>query len=1093
MSNKNDWQAAYQTADEQAKAPGEPFCRADDVKAVLHQLAEQIADADRRHSAALQDMHQRLSRLGGQTESVKASLPKHLAAAFVRIEDGINQLAEQLAETDRERHSYPTPQHPPHAVNGEEVPLFATRGEAVEGGLPVPAVNAWSPVDSHPLPTPSLPSFAPEMPAMEPQGEPPRTHAEPPVIATVEAPPPLKSAIGSKPPGTWGLKEPHKDNDPLFVQNPDDPWDQHSAADLARLYESGEAGLPPLRVEADAAPTLAATVPAKPAEALGLAARLDPTVPAVAPPTDVAGADRTWLDARLSDIAARVERSMMDLRPDSSVAALGERFETFEQRFVTALDGVATRSDVEGLRIVEAHIAELADQIDRTRSELSRLDAIETQLAQLRATFSDEELVRLLGGLVPTEDDLDRFAEQAATRVANRLVGDGASPAIGGDPMATQRALEAAQSVQSVQTATSRQLQSMQEMLAAYMDERRRGEAQTADVLDTMQQAMQHVLDRVDAIEARQLPMAETFTAAPMPAVEAHPATEPRASAASLSRTFAEEAKAAARLAAQSIPTSRTAARGGDGSQPTERIEPSLDSPVRPQQAAPILDSDTIETEIVGRNASGPQQTATAPRTAPAPVDRQAFIAMARRAAEQAKAEGDRQAEAVTAKKAEPKTATAAPLKDRLLGGVAGGAAKSSSQQGLLLVAGLTAFVVAGYLLVSKPNLRSLIPGAAIQRSTPATLPAKDTPALPQKATQPGPAIDTEATPAAPEPAGPRSDEPPAQKRRNTVPETGVDDLGHLQINPGRNTPVRSPSPAAEVQTTSIGIAIDTSPTTLSAEEMLRARQKAHLASLSQRTALDAARTSSVPANRLPGGVIEPTAAPADAVPRNEPTTLELPVAAIGPLSLRLAAAKGDPSAQFDVAARFAEGRGVKQDFEQAAVWYQRAANKGFPQAQYRLAALYERGIGVQADPGRARLWYKRAAEQGNLKAMHNLAVMSAGRDTASADYTTALQWFQKAAQHGLSDSQFNLGVLTESGMGIEKDEVAAYTWFALAARNGDKEAARRRDALRARLDAQQIEAGDAAVAQWRAKPTDRLANDPRVAAEAWKQHAQAQ
>ena len=41
---------------------------------------------------------------------------------------------------------------------------------------------------------------------------------------------------------------------------------------------------------------------------------------------------------------------------------------------------------------------------------------------------------------------------------------------------------------------------------------------------------------------------------------------------------------------------------------------------------------------------------------------------------------------------------------------------------------------------------------------------------------------------------------------------------------------------------------------------------------------------------------------------------------------MRLAAQRGDPEAQFEVAVRFAEGKGVKQDFKQAMAWYERSA-----------------------------------------------------------------------------------------------------------------------------------------------------------------------
>lgn len=217
---------------------------------------------------------------------------------------------------------------------------------------------------------------------------------------------------------------------------------------------------------------------------------------------------------------------------------------------------------------------------------------------------------------------------------------------------------------------------------------------------------------------------------------------------------------------------------------------------------------------------------------------------------------------------------------------------------------------------------------------------------------------------------------------------------------------------------------------------------------------------------------------------------VDMPPLSIGPNSLRTAAAKGDPSAEFEVGARFAEGRGVTQDLQLAVHWYQRAAAQGFAPAQYRLGSMFERGLGVRADMARARVWYQRAAEQGIVKAMHNLAVLSAGRDATVTDYQTAAQWFRTAAEHGLTDSQFNLAIMHDSGLGMERDAKQAYKWFSLAARAGDDEASRRRESLRQKMQPQEVAEVEAEIAKWRPKSSDQALNDPRVAGEAWKSRA---
>jgi localization factor PodJL len=202
-------------------------------------------------------------------------------------------------------------------------------------------------------------------------------------------------------------------------------------------------------------------------------------------------------------------------------------------------------------------------------------------------------------------------------------------------------------------------------------------------------------------------------------------------------------------------------------------------------------------------------------------------------------------------------------------------------------------------------------------------------------------------------------------------------------------------------------------------------------------------------------------------------TAIDGETAGAGPAALRHAAVNGDPAAQAELATRFAEGKGVPQDYRQAAAWYQRAASRGYAPAQFRLASFFERGIGIEPDLERARIWYQRAAEQGHARAMHNLAVLAIGQDPKLADYTSAAHWFAQAAERGLSDSQFNLGLLHESGRGVARDGSQAYKWYALAARSGDKEAARRLEAIRLRLTPGELEAAQDSVARWEAQPSN--------------------
>ncbi len=188
-----------------------------------------------------------------------------------------------------------------------------------------------------------------------------------------------------------------------------------------------------------------------------------------------------------------------------------------------------------------------------------------------------------------------------------------------------------------------------------------------------------------------------------------------------------------------------------------------------------------------------------------------------------------------------------------------------------------------------------------------------------------------------------------------------------------------------------------------------------------------------------------------------------LPVG-IGSDMLRNAARDGDPAAAFEVAMRFLDGRGVPQNAAEAARWFQRATEGGLVPAQFRLGGLYEKGIGVKKDLDAARRLYLLAANAGHGKAMHNLAVLFAEGIDGKPDFRNALQWFRKAAALGVMDSQFNLAVLSARGVGMPQNLAESYKWFALAARDGDKDAAKKRDDVAARLDAASLEAARLAV-----------------------------
>ena len=91
-------------------------------------------------------------------------------------------------------------------------------------------------------------------------------------------------------------------------------------------------------------------------------------------------------------------------------------------------------------------------------------------------------------------------------------------------------------------------------------------------------------------------------------------------------------------------------------------------------------------------------------------------------------------------------------------------------------------------------------------------------------------------------------------------------------------------------------------------------------------------------------------------------------------------------------------GRGVQQDYAQAAGWFRKAAEQGFASAQLNLGAAYYEGQGVSQDYAQAAAWFRRAAEQGDATAQFNLGAAYCDGQGMPQDYTEAYFWLNLAA-----------------------------------------------------------------------------------------------
>jgi localization factor PodJL len=252
---------------------------------------------------------------------------------------------------------------------------------------------------------------------------------------------------------------------------------------------------------------------------------------------------------------------------------------------------------------------------------------------------------------------------------------------------------------------------------------------------------------------------------------------------------------------------------------------------------------------------------------------------------------------------------------------------------------------------------------------------------------------------------------------------------------------------------------------------------------------------SSVP----PPASTEPVAAPPGPAAKSDPaptSTIAPAPGTIGGMAapskdniagLQSMAVTGDPSAQYELATRYAEGRIITRDPKLAAQWFEKAANQGLAPAQYRMGSACEKGIGVSRDLALSKMWYQRAAEAGNIRAMHNLAVLIAEGTDGKPDYAAAANWFKQAAEFGVRDSQFNLAILYARGLGVSQNLVQSYVWFTLAAKQGDEDAGKKSQDVAARLDAKDIATAKSLAESFRAKQPSKAANEVATPGSNWE------
>jgi uncharacterized protein len=109
----------------------------------------------------------------------------------------------------------------------------------------------------------------------------------------------------------------------------------------------------------------------------------------------------------------------------------------------------------------------------------------------------------------------------------------------------------------------------------------------------------------------------------------------------------------------------------------------------------------------------------------------------------------------------------------------------------------------------------------------------------------------------------------------------------------------------------------------------------------------------------------------------------------------------------------------LKTNPDRAVSACRRLADQGIAVAQRYLAIMYYNGRGVPQDYTQAAQWFSKAADQGDAVAQSNLGNMHYFGDGIPQNYAEAAKWYRKAADQGYAIAQFNLGKMILDGQGI--------------------------------------------------------------------------
>ena len=145
----------------------------------------------------------------------------------------------------------------------------------------------------------------------------------------------------------------------------------------------------------------------------------------------------------------------------------------------------------------------------------------------------------------------------------------------------------------------------------------------------------------------------------------------------------------------------------------------------------------------------------------------------------------------------------------------------------------------------------------------------------------------------------------------------------------------------------------------------------------------------------------------------------------------RVRASAGDVVAQFSLGALLYYGG---NDTAEAIEWFRKAAARGFPSAEFQMGQLYDFGFGVAQDDREALAWYRKAAEHGHAAGQRSVGDFYRKGRGVEADAAEAVRWYSRGAGGDDLRAQYQLGQMYFTGTGVPRDYGSAYLWFSVAA-----------------------------------------------------------